>query len=81
MYDPLVLVFLLLCRQPMAGRKQLLHLGILCDQAWIRSLPIDETKQFLDPQSFVGITTVYQNLRFWFVRSQVVSTLQVFLVV
>jgi len=44
-------------------------------------LPIDETNQFLDPQSFVGITTVYQNLRFWFVRSQVVSTLQVFLVV
>ena len=81
MYDPLVLVFLLLCRQPMSRCEQLLHLWIFCDQAWIRGLPIDETNQFLDPQSFVGITTVYQNLRFWFVRSHIVSTLQDFLVV
>src|SRR5437016_6203953 len=57
----------------MSRCEQLLHLWIFCDQAWIRGLPIDETNQFLDPQSFVGITTVYQNLRFWFVRSHVVS--------
>src|SRR5207302_10076230 len=79
--DLLILGHLLLCGQPVAGCEQLLHFRILCDQAWIRSLSIDKTNQLLNPQSFIGITPIHKNLRFWPICWHIVSTLRAFPVV
>jgi len=48
----------------MTGGKSLLDIRILCDQAWIRGLPINKPEQFLHPRGLVGVATIHENFRF-----------------
>src|SRR5215470_7086601 len=57
----------------MAGGNSLLNFGIFCDQAGIRSLPINKPEQFFHAQGFVWVTAIHEKFCFRFVCKHVHS--------
>ena len=57
----------------MPGGNSLLDFGIFCDEAGIRSLPINKPEQFFHSQGFVGVTAIHENFCLRFICNHVHS--------